>query len=131
MKQGRQGAGRSKASRARGRSKALHSRARQSRRRSLPALDALKGKRTPGEWPGEFVARTRRNIGRVAAHESGGPAREGTLEQSEVHERGVTAFFTIRSGRWTWEDPEGPANAAKTEGGSSNQYDDTASAERL
>ena len=69
-------------------------------------------------------------VGRAAAGKLGGPARESTLEQSEVHERGVTVFCDTVC-RWTWEDPEGPAITAKTEGGSSNQYDDTASAEIL
>jgi len=32
-------------------------------------------------------------VGRVATGKFGGPARESTLEQSEVHERGTTAFF--------------------------------------
>jgi len=34
-------------------------------------------------------------------------------------------------GRWTREDPEGPVITTKTEGGSFNPYDDTASADIL
>jgi hypothetical protein len=68
--------------------------------------------------------------GRVAAGKVGGPVRECTLEQSEVHERGTSALRDA-FGRWTREDPEGPVITTKTEGGSFNPYDDTASADIL
>jgi len=58
--------------------------------------------------------------GRVAVGKFGGPARESTLEQREVHERGMTVF-NYMVGRQMWKNLKGPAIAAKTEEGSLNQ----------
>jgi hypothetical protein len=69
-------------------------------------------------------------VGRAAAGKVGGPVREGTLEQSEVHERGCHALRDA-CGRWAREDPEGPVITTKTVGGSFNPYDDTALADIL
>jgi hypothetical protein len=69
-------------------------------------------------------------VGRVARGKTGGPVRERTLEQSEVHERGVSALRDAL-GRWTRENPEGPVIMTKAEGGSLNPYDDTVSADIL
>jgi hypothetical protein len=96
----------------------------------------------------EGVAALRRARSDRAAREDGRPAT-ATAEaesESETHKavrfgkapwsrakstREADARCEMRIGRWTREDPEGPVITTKTEGGSFNPYDDTASAERL
>jgi hypothetical protein len=94
------------------------------------------------------VAALRRARSDRAAREDGRPAaataeaESGSETQEAVRfgkapwsraksTREAHARCKMRVGRWTREDPEGPVITTKTEGGSFNPYDDTASADIL